>query len=151
MKTLFQLSLPALAAAFLTGCGGNFLIGKWELDRETTIAHLSAGKAKTDTPGEGFLKELVSGLQKGVSHLLLAQFEGEEIEFTATEMRRVRNGLGEATGYRIIERPAAGTAVIQFENDEIVTWSRSDTGIRMRLPGEEEHWIYFKRFVKAGK
>lgn len=151
VKTLLRFSLLLLSTAFLTGCGGNFLIGKWELDRETTIAHLTNGKPKADNPGEGFLKELVNGLQKGVSHLLLAQFEGEEIEFTATEMRRIRNGVGEATGYRIIERPASGTVVIQYENDEIMTWSRSDSGIRMRLPGEEEHWVYFKRFVKAGK
>ncbi len=144
MKTLFRIALFLLVAATLSSCGRNFLVGKWVLDRETTIAHLTAGKAKGDTPGEGFLKELVSGLQKGVSHLILAQFEGEEIEFTATEMRRIRNGVGEATAYKIIERPEPGQVVVQYANDEIMTWSRSEKGIRMRLPGEEEHWIHFK-------
>lgn len=150
MNPFLRLNCLLLAAVLLSGCGRNFLVGKWELDRETTIAMLTEGRPAGDNPGEGFLKELVSGLQKGVSHLILAQFEGEEIEFTANEMRRVRNGMGEATAYRIIERPEPGRVVIQYANDEIMTWSRSESGIRMRLPGEEEHWVYFRRLRKDG-
>lgn len=145
MKPLLRIALLALLATTLSGCGRSFLIGKWTLDRETTIANLTAGQDQpAANPGEGFLKELVTGLQKGVSRLLLTQFEGVEVEFTATEMRRMRNGTGEAVAYEVIEKPAAGTVVLKFADGEIVTWSRADTGIRMRLPGEEEHWIYFK-------
>lgn len=132
-------------ATMLSGCGRSWLIGKWTFDRETTIAQLSAGEDKPEgSPGEGFLKEIVTGLQKGVSRLLLTQFEGVEVEFTATEMRRMRNGTGEAVAYEVIERPESGTLVLKYADGEIVTWSRAETGVRMRLPGEEEHWIYFK-------
>lgn len=145
MNPLFRLTLLVIAASTLTGCGRSWLNGKWTLDRDTTVARLTAGQEKPGaTPGEGFLKELVTGLQKGVSRLLLTQFEGVEVEFTATEMRRMRNGTGEAVVYEVIERPEAGTVVLKYADGEIVTWSRAETGIRMRLPGEEEHWIYFK-------
>ena len=145
MNTILRLALLSTVSLLLTGCGGNFLIGKWTLDRETTIANLTAADGRPPAnPGEGFLKELVTGLQKGVSRLLLTQFEGVEVEFTATEMRRIRNGAGEATAYEIIERPEAGRVVVKYADGEIITWSRAETGIRMRLPGEEEQWIYFK-------
>jgi hypothetical protein len=145
VKPLLRLALLALLATTLSGCGRSFLIGKWTLDRETTIANLTAGQDQpAGNPGEGFLKELVTGLQKGVSRLLLTQFEGVEVEFTATEMRRMRNGTGEAVTYEVIEKPGAGTVVLKYADGEIVTWGRADSGIRMRLPGEEEHWIYFK-------
>ncbi len=124
-------------------------MGKWVVDREATVAQFSAGTdASSETVGEGFLKELAAGLRKGASHLILAQFEGLELEFTATEMRRTRQGVGGAVGYQVIERPEAGRLVLQYDDGEIATWSRSDGGIRMRLPGEEEHWIHFKA---AGK
>ncbi len=119
--------------------------GKWTLDQETTVAKLAAaGKPVAASPGEGFLQEVVAGLQKGVSRLLLTQYEGLEIEFTGEEMRRIRGGVGEVLTYRIIERPAAGIAVLQYADGEIVTWARSESGIRMRLPVEEEKWIYFR-------
>jgi len=144
VKPLLRFALLALLAMTLSGCGRSFLIGKWTLDRDTTLANLTAGEEMpAANPGEGFLKELVTGLQKGVSRLLLTQFEGVEIEFTATEMRRVQNGTGEAVGYEVIERPEPGTVVLKYADGEIVTWSRAGTGLRTRLPGEEEHWIYF--------
>ncbi|HQZ27594.1 MAG TPA: hypothetical protein PK648_05560, partial [Verrucomicrobiales bacterium] len=73
------------------------------------------------------------------------QFEGVVIEFTATEMRRVRNGAGEATLYEVIDQPATGTLVLKYESGEIVTWSKVDTGIRMKLPGEIKQWVYFSK------
>lgn len=145
MNPILRCALLASFCLLLGGCGRNWLVGKWVVDHETTVANFSTGaNAPAGTAGEGFLKEIVAGLQKGASRLLLAQFEGVEVEFTATEMRRVRNGIGEAVGYKIIERPEAGRLVVQYDDDEIMTWSRSENGIRMRLPGEEEHWIHFK-------
>lgn len=136
--------LGAFAALFLAGCGRNWLVGKWTLDKETTIAHLNAGDpAASGSPGEGFLKELAAGLQKGVSRLLLAPFEGVEVEFTATERRRLRDGTGEVTAYEVIERPASDRCVLKFADGEISTWGRHPGGIRMLLPGERESWIYF--------
>ena len=145
MNAILRPALLAALAFSLSGCGRNWLVGKWTLDRETTIANLTADRdAASGTPGEGFLKEFVAGLQKGVSHLLLARFEGVEVEFTATEMRRIRHGTGEAIGYEMIERPEPGRVVLRYADGEIATWSRAETGVRMRLPGEEEHWIYFR-------
>lgn len=144
MKFSLRFSLLLAAAFLLSGCGGNWLIGKWTLDRELTLAKISPAEPVA-TAGEGFLKELVTGLQKGVSRLLLTQFEGVEIEFTPTEIRRVRNGIGEAAGYEVIERPDRATAVIQSEGGEIVTWNKVETGVRMKLPGDVEQWVYFRR------
>lgn len=143
MKHILRLSLILASSLFLTGCGGNWIVGKWTLDRELTLSRITAPKQPGDTPGEGFLKELVTGLQKGVSRILLTQFEGVEIEFTATEIRRVRNGVGEAKGYKIIERPDSATLVVQYADGEIVTWNKVESGVRMKLPGDVEQWIYF--------
>lgn len=145
MKSLLRLSL-ALASVFLfSGCGGGWFIGKWTLDRDLTLSKISAPAEPGSSPGEGFLKDLVSGLQKGVSRILLTQFEGVVIEFTPTEFRRIRDGLGEATTYKVIERPDTSTVVIQYEGGEIVTWNKVETGIRMKLPGDVEQWVYFRR------
>ena len=129
---------------FLTGCGGNWIVGKWALDRELTLSKITAPEEPGATQGEGFLKDLVTGLQKGVSRMLLTKFEGLEIEFTTTEIRRIRNGVGEATGYKIIDRPDSSTCVIQYSDGEIVTWNKVESGLRMKLPGDVEQWIYFK-------
>ncbi len=144
MKTTTRLCLLLASTLFLTGCGRNWHLGKWTLDRELTLSMISTPQDSGRNPGEGFLKDIVSGLQKGLSRILLTQFEGVEIEFTPTEMRRVRNGVGEARGYHIIERPDTSTVVLQFDDGEIITWSKVSTGVRMKLPGDVEQWVYFK-------
>ncbi|MBP9223540.1 MAG: hypothetical protein KBF76_06705 [Verrucomicrobiales bacterium] len=145
MKNFSSLALLLSLSFFLSGCGGNWIVGKWTLNKELTLEMISAADPPANNAGEGFLKELVTGLQKGVSRILLTQFEGVIIEFTATEMRRVRNGAGEATLYEVIDQPATGTLVLKYESGEIVTWSKVDTGIRMKLPGEMEQWVYFSK------
>ena len=144
MKSLLRLSLVLASAFLLSGCGGSWFIGKWTLDRELTLSKISAPAEPGGSPGEGFLKDLVTGMQKGVSRLLLTQFEGVEIEFTPTELRRIRNGVGEAITYKVIERPDRATVVIQYEDGEIVTWNQVETGVRMKLPGAIEQWVYFR-------
>lgn len=143
MKGL-RLALLCLFPLLLAGCGRHWLVGKWTIDRETTLAGLSEVGGEPATPGEGFLKDLASGLQKGVSRLILSQFEGVEIEFTPTEMRRIREGGGEFETYRIAERPTPGLVVIQFDDGETATWAKTEGGVQMRLPGEEERWIHFR-------
>lgn len=144
MKSLLRLSLVLASAFLLSGCGGSWFVGKWTLDRELTLSKISAPAEPGGSPGEGFLKDLVTGMQKGVSRLLLTQFEGVEIEFTPTELRRIRNGVGEAITYKVIERPDRATVVIQYEDGEIVTWNQVETGVRMKLPGALEQWVYFR-------
>lgn len=140
-----RLLLLLLVSVFLGGCGRGWLVGKWVVDREATLQQFSAAaEAPSESVGENFLKEIAAGLRKGASHLILAQFEGLQLEFTPTELRRTRQGVGEAMAYEVIERPADGRLVLRYADGEIVTWSRSPGGIRMRLPGEEDHWIYFQ-------
>lgn len=145
MKPFLRLSLALASVFLLSGCGGGWFIGKWTLDRDLTLSKISTPAEPGNSPGEGFLKDLVTGLQKGVSRILLTQFEGVEIEFTPTEFRRIRAGVGEATTYKVIERPDTSTVVIQYEGGEIVTWNKVETGVRMKLPGDVEQWVYFRR------
>ena len=145
MKSLLRLSLALASVFLLSGCGGGWFIGKWTLDRDLTLSKIITPAEPGNSPGEGFLKHLVSGLQKGVSRILLTQFEGVVIEFTPNEFRRIRDGIGEATTYKVIERPDTSTVVIQYEGGEIVTWNKVETGVRMKLPGDVEQWVYFRR------
>ncbi len=145
MKPFLRLSLALASVFLLSGCGGGWFIGKWTLDRDLTLSKISSPAEPGNSPGEGFLKDLVTGLQKGVSRILLTQFEGVEIEFTPTEFRRIHDGVGEATTYKVIERPDTSTVVIQYEGGEIVTWNKVETGVRMKLPGDVEQWVYFRR------
>lgn len=126
----------------LSGCGGNWLVGKWSLDQERTLQAITS-EPVAEGNGKGLLKDIVTGLQKGISRVMLAQFEGVTLEFTPTELRRTRNGVGEARTYEIIEKPESGTYVVKYEDGEIVTWKKVDGGISMKLTGEAEHWIYF--------
>ena len=134
--------LLCFLSVFLTGCGGNFLVGKWVLDQERTLEAMTA-EAPEPGEGKGILKDLVNGLQKGVSRIVLAQLEGVTLEFTPTELRRIRNGVGDARTYEIIEKPSAGLYVVKYEDGEIVTWNKVEGGIAMKLTAEEEHWVYF--------
>lgn len=95
-------------------------------------------------PGGNLLKDIVGGLQKGLSRVLLTQFEGVQLEFTATEARRVRNGVGEAQGYEIIEKPSPNTYLVKTDDGSIVTWTKTPGGVRLKLGGEADTWVYFK-------
>jgi len=151
VKTLFPLArfvAGLTVALFLTGCGGNWLVGKWTLDQERTLTEISAKTdAKNAQEGGGLLKDIVGGLQKGLSRVLLAQFEGVEVEFTKTEMRRVQDGMGEAQIYEIIDKPDPSTYTVKYADGDIVTWGKAESGIRLKLAGErgqDEMWVYFR-------
>lgn len=150
MKTLRSFLLPTflVATAFLlSGCSGNWLVGTWELDKDRTVEALRI----TETPspnaapegGAGLLKEIVGGLQKGISLVLLNQFEGVQFEFTANEQRKTKNGVGHAVRYEIIEKPNPDTYLVKTDEGEIVTWERVDSGIRLKF-SEGDEWAYFK-------
>ncbi len=129
-------------SVFLTGCGSNWLVGKWVLDQERTLEAITAEPAEPGE-GKGILKDLVDGLQKGLSRVMLAQFDGVTLEFTSTELRRIRNGVGEARTYEIIEKPASDSYIVKYEDGEIITWNKVEGGIAMKLVGDAEHWVYF--------
>ncbi|MEM6278880.1 MAG: hypothetical protein AAF733_05330 [Verrucomicrobiota bacterium] len=135
------------SAFLLSGCTGNWLVGKWELDKDRTIEEL--GKVEEPSPNAapegsgGLLKEIVGGLQKGLSRVLLAQFEGIQIEFTGSEQRKTRNGVGEAIRYEIIEKPSSDIYLVKTEDGNIVTWEKVDSGIRLKL-SEGNDWVYFR-------
>ncbi|MDF1859858.1 MAG: hypothetical protein P1U87_06560 [Verrucomicrobiales bacterium] len=145
MAFLPRFALLLLMSVFLTGCGGNWLIGKWTIDQDRTLEAMTADQNPTpDEPGKGLLKDIVGGLQKGLSRVLLAQFEGVEVEFTSSEMRRVQGGVGEAQLYEIIDRPDASSYVVKYADGEIVTWSKVESGIRLKLTGDGGMWVYFR-------
>lgn len=144
-----SLLLPALLVSvsfLLSGCTGNWLVGKWEFDKERTLAVLeqTAEAPPGETPGGGLLKDIVGGLQKGLSRVMFTQFEGTQFEFTATEIRRTRNGVGEAQEYEIIEKPSASSYLVKTDDGVIVTWAKVEGGLRLKLSGEGENWVYFK-------
>lgn len=150
MKTIRSFLLPCLLVAttlFLTGCGGNQLVGKWEFDRDRTLEVMEEPVPESPNAapgGGGLLKDIVGGLQKGLSRVMLTQFEGMQIEFTATEVRKTRNGVGEALGYEIIEKPGPGVYLVKTDDGTIVTWEKVDSGIRLKLSGEADSWVYFR-------
>lgn len=104
-------------------------------------------QAKAPDQGEeegGLLKNVISGLQKGISQVVLTQFDGLTLEFTSTEMRRVKDGSGEAQSYKVIEKPSPEKRVIQYADGEINTLIRTETGMKTQVPGSESLWMYFK-------
>jgi len=123
------------------------MVGKWTFDKEMTIAQ---AQAKAPVQGEeegGLLKNMLSGLQKGISQVVLTQFDGLTLEFTSTEMRRVKDGSGEAQEYKVIEKPSSQERVIQYADGEIKTLIRTETGMKTQVPGSEDLWLHF---VPAG-
>ncbi len=134
---------------FLTSCTNSWLVGKWEVDEEATMAAFEAAQAGGETEksegGGGFLGDILSGVQKGISRVLVAAMQDTTVEFTATEFRKVHKGSGVFQTYEIIERPSAGVAVLKFADGEIVTWAKSGSGVKRKLPGDHDLWIYFSR------
>ena len=99
---------------------------------------------KDPQQGQGLLSEVVSGLQKGLSQLLFTQFNGVIIEYTGNEMRRTKDGAGEAIGYKVIEKPNADRRMIQYADGDIVTIERVEGGIRTLMSGDDKVWVYFR-------
>lgn len=147
--TYFRCLLLAFVLIAFTGCtGGNFLVGKWVFDEEATLESITSSESVPKPPSEGpaggLLGGIVGGLQKGFSVVIAARFEGTEFEFTRSEMRRIRGGTGESEGYTIIERPESGVYLVETEDGDISTWAKTETGIRMKLPGEGDAWVHFR-------
>lgn len=149
MKTCRSTLLLAIlfaAPLLLSSCTGNWLVGKWELDKERTISAMEQAETPDPNTGTGgnLLKDIVGGLQKGFSRVLLTQFESVQLEFTPTEARRTRNGVGEAQGYEIIEKPSPDTYLVKTDDGTIVTWGKTSGGVRLKLGDEADNWVYFK-------
>lgn len=142
-KTALHFLTISLAALLLTGCGGNFLVGKWTIDQERTVAELSPdGEPAQDA--EGLLKAIGQGLQKGLAQILLSQFKGTVLEFTPTELRKTRDGVGTTVEYEILERPTTSSYIVKYADGEITTWQKVEGGIRMKFSGgQKDHWVYF--------
>jgi hypothetical protein len=59
-------------------------------------------------------------------------------------MRRTKNGVGEAIGYKVIEEADENTRLIQYDDGNIVTVQRVDNGLKSLMMGEHKVWVYFK-------
>ncbi len=141
---LFSYAFLAAITLSLTGCGGDWMVGKWDFDKETTMAQVEAKSPSQGQEEGGLLKNVISGLQKGISQVVLTQFEGFTLEFTSTETRRIKEGRGVAQSYKVIEKPSPDKRVIQHADGEIITLIRTETGIKTQVPGSEELWLHFK-------
>ena len=141
---LLSCALLAIVTFGLTGCGGDWMVGKWDFDKEMTLAQVEAKSPVQGQEEGGLLKNVISGLQKGISQVVLTQFEGFTLEFTSTEMRRIKEGSGVAQSYKVIEKPSPDKRVIQYADGEINTLIRTETGIKTQVPGNEDLWLYFK-------
>lgn len=141
MRLILQFAALITLSLTLSGCGKDWLIGKWEFDKERT---LDAMTPPEDPETNNLLSGVVSGLQRGLSQLLFTQFDGVTIEYTKNEMRRTKNGVGEAIGYRVIEEVDEKTRVIQYDDGDIVTVQRVEDGLKSLMMGEHKVWVYFK-------
>ena len=147
MRSTLCSLLLLVSTLCLSGCGGNWLVGKWNFDQDRTLEAIEqpAPESPNAAPGGGgLLKDIVGGLQKGLSKVMLTRFEGMQFEFTSTEIRRTQNGVGEAQGYEIIEKPTPDTYLVKTDDGMIVTWEKVESGIRLKLSGEMENWVYFR-------
>ena len=142
MRPLLQIAALIALSLILTGCGKEWLVGDWEFDKERTLEAMTP--PKDPQQDQGLLSEVVSGLQKGFSQLLFIQFNGVIIEYTGKEMRRTKDGAGEAIGYKVIEKPNADRRMIQYDDGDIVTIERVEGGIRMLMSGDDKIWVYFR-------
>ncbi len=136
----------------LSGCSGsNWLVGKWQLDKDKTMKTFT-GQTESAQSGDdekndftdkvgGFFKSV----GKGLTGALLDEFAYSSIEFTRSEVRMMNKGKGEAVVYEIIERPASGVLVIKLADGEIVTWHREGEYIKQAAYGKDSAWLYFKR------
>ena len=125
----------------MTGCGKDWLIGKWEFDKARTLEAMTAPE---DSKTKNLLSGVVTGLHKGLSQLLFTQLDGVTVEYTKKEMRRTKNGVGEAIGYKVIEEADEKTRIIQYDDGTIVTVQQVDNGLKSLMMGEHKVWIYFK-------
>ncbi|MBP82272.1 MAG: hypothetical protein CMO61_00310 [Verrucomicrobiales bacterium] len=141
MRLILQFAALITLSLTLSGCGKDWLIGKWEFDKERT---LDAMTPPEDPETNNLLSGVVSGLQRGLSQLLFTQFDGVTIEYTKNEMRRTKNGVGEAIGYKVIEEVDEKTRVIQYDDGDIVTVQRVEDGLKSLMMGEHKVWVYFK-------
>ena len=121
------------------------MVGKWTLDKERTLdeATKSTEPAASQGAGEGLLSDIAGGVQKGIFRVLLTQLEGVEIEFTSTEFKRTHEGVGETRTYEIVERPEKDVFIVKTADGRTNTWTRTDTGIRMKFTDEGDRWVYF--------
>ncbi len=125
---------------------GNWLIGKWEFDKEATEAALKAASGGDQAAAKGLLDGLASKVGGAVSTAVAGQLEGMRLEFTDAEMRRLnKDGSGSAVAYKVIEKSDANTLVIQDAKGEIMTFKRDGQLMWRTLDKDGKVRIYLKR------
>lgn len=145
----FSLVCVLVACAFaLSSCfgPGNWLIGKWQFDRQATEAALKRASAADASASRTFLDSVANKVGGAVSSAVAAHLDGMRLEFTATEMRRFESdGSGGAVAYKVIEKPDADTIVIQDAKGEIMTFKREGGLMWRTLDKDGKVRIYLKR------
>jgi hypothetical protein len=144
LALVFGLSVSLLFSSCLAP--GNWLVGKWEFDKQATEAALKAAAGGDASAAKGFLDNLSSKVGGAVSTAVAGHLEGMKVEFTTSEMRRLdKDGSGSSVAYKVIEKPDANTIVIQDAKGEIMTFKREGQLIWRTLDKDGKVRIYLKR------
>lgn len=136
-----------LVMVTLYGCSrpGDWLKGKWVLDKDLTRQKMEEQAAGTSTKTDGLggmMKDLASSM---AAPMLLSMLQEAQIEFTGEEMITTINGSGQATAYEVMETPDKNTAVIKKADGEVQTYRHEGAHIVTTSPGPMAMPIYLRR------
>jgi hypothetical protein len=128
----------ALAALLMfLGCSkteesSNWLIGAWSFDGQMTTDNLP--------------KEVKDGMGAMLVQQLMGQAGAGTLSFTATEATfKSPDGETKSRGYKILQRPDANTLVVESDDGEVSTFTRTGQHIAVESSGDLQFKAYFKR------
>ncbi|MEM0968976.1 MAG: hypothetical protein AAGJ31_06490 [Verrucomicrobiota bacterium] len=144
MTTRSGALLSTLCAVSFVGCLpllSPWWEGKWVYDEETTKQVNDLAQEADSGRIVGGLRKLVGGALEEVATLSL---DGAVIEMTGSEIRTFQDEAGHAVSYKVVEKPAADTVVLQKEGGEIVTYHREGAGIWFKPFKGRDLKVYLK-------
>ncbi len=129
---LVLVALLAVLGCSKRGERGNWLIGEWSFDGQMTADSLPA--------------DAKEGMGAMLVQQLMSQAGAGTLSFTATEAT-FTSGEGETNsqGYKILRRPDANTLVIEGQDGQVSTVTRTGEHIAMESTGNVKFKSYFKR------
>ena len=155
MKNVLSfLSLLAVTILFFIGCDklspaleGNWLVGTWVLDRETTMLAFSKNHQK-ETPSGGLVGGIAAAAIRETVDALIKPMENIQLTFSSKEITESAPGYqGEPKTYQIVERPGPNQIKILDSNDSVRIYHREGEKIWYHL-GNQRFQIYLKPFVQ---
>lgn len=130
-------SLVLAAGLMVLGCSkteeqSNWLIGEWSFDGQMTTDNLPA--------------EAREGMGAMLVQQFISQAAAGTLSFTATEATFTSaNGATNSDAYKIVRRPDANTLVIEGDDGEVTTFTRTGQHLAVESTGDVQFKSYFKR------